>query len=66
MPLFKCNQCGAVENTALGAYWHLWEDPVCSECDTGQWHGKFEKVDADAKGYVSEGDHPHFIRLPST
>jgi hypothetical protein len=46
MPLFNCSACGAVENTALGNYWwnRRQHKPVlCSECDTGTWHGQFPK-----------------------
>lgn len=46
MPLFNCSRCGVVENTALGDYWYARAkgNPVlCSECSTGEWHGKFEK-----------------------
>ena len=42
MPLFKCDECGALENTALGFYWPRneigWADErlngkaLCSEC----------------------------------
>lgn len=42
MPLFVCDKCGCVENTALGRYWTKdWEDmwdedneglALCSEC----------------------------------
>lgn len=46
MPLFNCSKCGVVENTALGAYWYerVKGKPVlCSECKTGEWHGRFAK-----------------------
>lgn len=57
MPLFKCDQCGCVENTACSGYWHRELDRIsgkraaddtralCSECDPeiGQWHGRFDK-----------------------
>ena len=41
MPLFKCENCGCIENTALGHYWSKsmkdfkgteWEKALCSEC----------------------------------
>ena len=41
MPLFVCDKCGCVENTALGRYWSkdedYWDDgnrgqALCSEC----------------------------------
>ena len=55
MPLFKCEQCGCVENTALSNYWtRNLRDPsepkpwairpaLCSACDPdiGKWHGAF-------------------------
>lgn len=46
MPLFACSQCHAVENTALGEYWHSkakGKPVLCSECSTGKWHGEFPK-----------------------
>lgn len=46
MPLFKCEQCGCVENTAMCGYWWRDDKPaLCSECDPefGEWHGEFEK-----------------------
>lgn len=49
MPLFECSKCHCVENTALGNYWmpKVDNEPVlCSECDTGTWHGEFEKKPA--------------------
>ncbi|HLP05090.1 MAG TPA: hypothetical protein VK152_06650 [Paludibacter sp.] len=41
MPLFKCEKCGCIENTALGHYWSRnwtefkgteFEKALCSEC----------------------------------
>jgi len=43
MSLYQCEECGAVENTALGAYWFR-DKKLCSECDTGKWHNSFPKV----------------------
>ena len=46
MSVYICEKCGAIENTALGGYWqnHLnYQIPMCSECNTGKWHGQFEK-----------------------
>lgn len=60
MPLFKCSQCGALENTALGDYWHRKamqsKPPKCSECSTGRWHGEFEKTTPEADGYILGSD----------
>jgi hypothetical protein len=52
MPLFRCEECGSVENTACCSYWLRKNDGellLCSECDPdiGEWHGKFEKRPAD-------------------
>ena len=46
MSVYICEKCGAVENTAVGGYWmnHINKQiPMCSECNYGKWHGKFEK-----------------------
>ena len=43
MSLFQCEECGARENTATGSYWGK-EQKLCSECATGEWHGKFPKI----------------------
>jgi len=42
MPLFKCEKCGCLENTALSSYWYK-EKKLCSECGSGKWHGCFKK-----------------------
>ena len=47
MPLFVCDCCGCVENTALGRFKQMMDDKdvepsLCSKCLTGKWHGKFE------------------------
>lgn len=52
MPLFKCEECGSMENTACCNYWtrkHYGKPLLCSECDPaiGKWHGRFEKRAAD-------------------
>ncbi len=46
MPLFKCEKCGCVENTALCGYW--WrgnKKALCSECDPEfrRWHHRFPR-----------------------
>lgn len=47
MPLFVCDFCFAIENTATTepeGYWCRDGGPArCSECLTGSWHGRFEK-----------------------
>lgn len=51
MPIFKCDRCGAAENTATtSGYWwnHVNKQPVlCSECADGKWHGLFPKQSHD-------------------
>lgn len=51
MPLFRCEQCGCVENTACCNYWSRKstdKDPLCSACDPDiwQWHGIFPQRSA--------------------
>ncbi len=58
MSLFQCSKCGVQENTALsgGGYLARLLEPetlttmgldsegrYCSECFTGEWHGRFPK-----------------------
>ncbi|EPX84795.1 hypothetical protein [Salipiger mucosus] len=64
MPLFACQNCNAIENTAVGWYWcaKSFEDAICSECRTGTWHGHFPKQDAD--GWVPEERAIHPRHLP--
>lgn len=56
MPLFKCSKCGGIENTALGDFWSTPEKPLCSECSTGIWHGRFEKKNATEAGCYIDKD----------
>lgn len=46
MSCYICENCGAIDNTAIGGYWINIinnEIPKCSECNYGKWHNKFEK-----------------------
>lgn len=62
MPLFKCEKCGCVENTATSNYWSRYTvgeangPALCSECDPsiGEWHDTFPK--RSAKGYLIGSD----------
>lgn len=65
MPLFKCEQCGTVENTACSNYWvrsyGLKEGTptppaLCSACDPEiqEWHGMFDQE--PATGYMLGAD----------
>lgn len=60
MPLFRCDICGCIENTALGHYWPrdfkeykgtIFEKALCSECNPrqGKWHNRFPKEIATEK-----------------
>lgn len=74
MPLFCCRRCNCVENTALADYWAPNSRKLCSECETGEWHGRFPK--RPALGYlidqsgglwshesVEHGDLPEHYRI---
>ena len=56
MPLFKCCKCGCVENTTLGDFWTNQIEPICSECETGKWHGRFLKINATEAGYYKDSN----------
>jgi hypothetical protein len=47
MSIFKCEECGCAENTALSRYWirDKGEKALCSKCDPkiGKWHGCFKR-----------------------
>ena len=49
MPLYVCDSCNAIENTTQGNFYEIFINVIkppykCSECFTGEWHGKFEKI----------------------
>jgi hypothetical protein len=47
VPVFICENCGCIENTAVSNYWSRGNGPaLCSECDPkiGKWHGRFPKI----------------------
>ena len=57
MSLFKCSECGVIENTALAMYWSRSLDglpPLCSQChpDIGKWHGLFPRQTPEEAGLV--------------
>ena len=54
MPLFVCDACGSVDNTAVTHYWRSRmkeTSALCSACDPefGRWHGIFERETWDGK-----------------
>jgi hypothetical protein len=61
MPLFKCSQCGVIENTALSNYWMdaaVDKKPaLCSQCDPqiSKWHGIFERKAATGMKIGNDG-----------
>ena len=68
MSLFQCGKCGCVENTSPGHYWSQKygdgiENPLCSECKTGTWHGIFKKQTPTEDGHIALGDDG-FLYLP--
>lgn len=68
MPLFECEKCHCVENTATGAYWGR-DEKLCSECATGDWHKQFKKKSAlgrliDQNGYLWTEDQVRSGALP--
>lgn len=63
MPLFECENCHHVDNTALTNYWLRGSGPaLCSLCDFGRWHGRFERRPASEY----EPDRGNFLRRKST
>lgn len=46
MSAYICEKCGVIDNTAVGGYWGNCRNnqpKMCSECNTGSWHGHFPK-----------------------
>lgn len=62
MSIFRCEECGCIENTACCDYWCRKDNDktdhraLCSECDPdiGKWHGEFPK--RPASGYCIGAD----------
>ena len=63
MPIFECEECGCVDNTALTRYWHrkrhsdLAGRALCSACDPeiNQWHGAFPREKATGLLLCNDG-----------
>lgn len=73
MPLFRCDNCGCTENTALSNYWTRGRDEhlrrieprppaLCSACDPaiGAWHGQFPRRQWTAADAANSGMPPNF------
>ena len=52
MPLFKCEKCGVIENTALSMCSWGAKKKLCSQCCPAQkkWHGRFPREFKMSKG----------------
>jgi len=70
VPLFVCARCGHVDNTALGHYWDLRgpggvaAEPLCTQCRTGAWHGRFPR--RTAEDYAREWPDEPLLRREGT
>ena len=71
MPLFVCDKCHAIENSALGAYWYRKyvekKDSLCSECmpknsmgEGGKWHNHFTR-DTATPELIKEIGESNFV-----
>ena len=75
MPIFRCEECGCIENTACCNYWmrkNEGEPLVCSRCDPviGEWHGRFSQRSAggmliDQNGYLWSQESVDAGQLPA-
>ena len=57
MPLFICDACGSVDNTATTQYWTCKMEGkalLCSACDPeiGKWHNLFPREQWDGRRIV--------------
>lgn len=57
MPIFVCDKCNCIDNTATSNFWDRLangKELLCSECDPdiGKWHGEFPKKEWDGKRKV--------------
>ena len=61
MPLFVCEKCGYIENTATSRYWIEDEGiKLCSKCDPElgcKWHGCFPRTKYDGSQKVIKPEH---------
>lgn len=71
MPIFRCDSCRSIENTAACRYWtRLMMEPkppmLCSACDPmiGKWHGIFERRQDETLIELSDGFlyHPEEVK----
>lgn len=63
MERFRCSRCGIIDETDT-AYWRekmqaasLRKEfaPLCAECKTGRWHGRFPKTPATGHYLTTHG-----------
>lgn len=74
MSVFRCEQCGCMENTATSNYWEMRhpfdgsspKPALCSECDPeiGKWHGHFPKKQASGFCIGDDGFLYHPEEVP--
>lgn len=50
MPLFVCDRCENVDNTAMSGFWadkRTNKRKLCTRCRTDTWHEKFDEIKRD-------------------
>jgi hypothetical protein len=54
MPLFRCEKCGVIENTALSLCSWTSKVKLCSQCcpEQKKWHGRFKRTKKVSKDEV--------------
>jgi len=62
MPLFICDRCHCVDNTATSDFWLQARsgsaERLCSECHTGSWHNRFPKAPYAGQHIIWPKDQP--------
>ena len=64
MPIFVCENCQNIENTALSDYWARLtqhKPKLCSQCGLGKWHGQFPEEKFDPKKWKRNEYNNDFI-----
>jgi hypothetical protein len=61
MPLFICDRCHCVDNTATSDFWlqarSRSPERLCTECRTGIWHDRFPKAPHAGQRVIWPKDH---------
>jgi len=70
MPLFICDACGCVENTATSDFWiqarQGLPDRRCSKCRTGTWHGVFPQRPYAGQKVIWPSVPPEHVSIDAT